>query len=63
MQKVRRFFSGEGEDEGAHGEHAELHRARSALKSALYSKRVRTPQEEERIAKILQRAADEIAGK
>jgi len=60
-RKGRRFLSGEGEDEGGRGEHAELHRARSALKSALYSKRGRTPEEEERIAKILQRAADEIA--
>ena len=65
MQKVRRFFSGEGEgdDEGGRGEHAELHRARHALKSALYASQGRTPEEEERIAKILQRAADEIAGK
>jgi DNA-binding PadR family transcriptional regulator len=63
MQKVRRFFTGEGEDEGGRGEHAGLHRARSALKSALHSARAGTPEEEERIAKILQRAADEIAGR
>lgn len=66
MQKVRQFFSGEAEahdDDEAHHGHSDLHRARHALKAAVYAKKHCSAEEAERIAQILQRAADEISGK
>ena len=63
MRKVREFFTGEGDEARERGEEGELHRARHELRSALREARAGTPEEEERIAAILRRAADEIAGR
>jgi DNA-binding PadR family transcriptional regulator len=63
MRKVRQFFMGEGDDEPASAGGSELHRARDALREAVRGAKRGTPDEEARIAEILRRAADEIAGR
>jgi DNA-binding PadR family transcriptional regulator len=63
MQKVRRFFMGEGDDERERGGESEVHRAREALRQALHASKGSTPEDQARIAEILKRAADEIAGR
>ena len=60
MSRVREFFGMGGEGER---EHADLHRARDELRSALHSHAHRSAEEDQRIAGILRRAAEEIAGK
>ena len=70
MDTVRRAFSGEspddeGEDEPASGlrGHKEVWLARRELKSALREKKHSSPDEYQRIAAILRRAAEEIRRK
>ncbi|APV49489.1 hypothetical protein BWI17_07210 [Betaproteobacteria bacterium GR16-43] len=64
MQKVREFFTGEGDSaEGEReGRHADMHEARDALKSAIRAKHRCSPEEAERVAAILRRAAEDIIG-
>jgi DNA-binding PadR family transcriptional regulator len=60
MDQVREAFAGVGESDG--GASDEVHRARHNLKHALHRKRGCDPDEAQRIAKILDRAAAEILG-
>ena len=65
MGRVREAFSGvdedAGDDEFAPRESHDVWHARRALKEALRGKRHAAPEEKERIADILRRAADEIS--
>jgi DNA-binding PadR family transcriptional regulator len=68
MDRVRRALDAEesgGEDEvdSERGGSRDLHRAGRELKAALHGKRHSTREEQQRIAAILLRAAEEIAGK
>ena len=60
MDDVREAFAGVGDLDG--GTSDELHRARHALKHALYRKRGCDAKEARRIAKILDRTTNEILG-
>ena len=60
MDDLRGAFAGVGDLDG--GASDELHRARHALKHALYRKRGCDAKETRRIAKILDRATNEILG-
>jgi DNA-binding PadR family transcriptional regulator len=60
MDDVREAFGGVGDLDG--GASDELHRARHTLKHALYRKRGCDAKEARRIAKILDRATNEILG-
>ena len=60
MDDVREAFAGVGDLDG--GASDELHRARHTLKHALYRKRGCDAKEARRIAKILDRATNEILG-
>jgi DNA-binding PadR family transcriptional regulator len=61
MDQVREAFAGANELDDDHPSD-ELHRARRALKHALYRKRGSDPAEAQRIARILDRATAEILG-
>lgn len=60
MDQVREAFAGVGDADG--GASDEVHRARHALRHALFRKRGCDPAEARRIARILDRAAAEILG-
>jgi len=60
MEQMRRVFSDEAEP---HTISAGLREARSRLRAALVEKRGASEEEQQRIAEILGRAADEISGK
>jgi DNA-binding PadR family transcriptional regulator len=68
MDRLRRALEAEETGEEAAGDQdgrgsKELHRARRDLKRALHDKWSGTPEEQQRIAEILKRAAAEILGK
>ena len=60
MERVRRAFSGDGEQ---HDMLRELREARSRLRAVLVEQRGASEEEQRRVAEILNRAADEIRGK
>jgi DNA-binding PadR family transcriptional regulator len=61
MEQVRRAFSGDEADEESKRTTPELRAARDALRTLLREKRRATPEEQRRVAAILQRAAAEIS--
>ena len=70
MERVRQLFSGEAPEGGEDGfgffrgrGSKPIHEARKALKLALIEARHASPEEQQRIADILKRAAEEIRGK
>jgi hypothetical protein len=64
MGLVRRALAGEQADEGGGGPHPQraLLEARHKLKQVLMARSHATPEEQLRIAEVLERAAAEIAG-
>lgn len=70
MERVRKLFSGDapeaGDDEESFGRgrgHKLIHAARHELKAAMIEARHASPEEQQRIADILKRAAEEIRKK
>lgn len=59
MERVREAFAAEAEDEGLA---QDLRAARRELRSVLHERRRSAPEEQQRIAAILKRAAEEIRG-
>jgi DNA-binding PadR family transcriptional regulator len=61
MEQVRRAFAGDDPDEDSRRTTPELRAARDALRTLLREKRRAMPEEQRRVAAILQRAAAEIS--
>lgn len=61
MEHVRRAFAGDDADGDTRGTTPELRAARDALRTLLREKRRASPEEQRRVAAILQRAAAEIS--
>ena len=62
MERVRRAFANEVEEEANQSMARALHEARHDLRAAIVEKRDAAPEEQKRVAEILARAAKEIRG-